>query len=150
MSKIFKQHFTVRWGDIDFNAHMANTAYLNVASDTRMIYFEEQGFSVQNFLQLHIGPVVMKDELDYYRELRLYDEFEVQLLIGGLSEDGSRFRFRNDFYRSDQVLAASVTTTDGWLDLDKRSLIPPPPKLLETLQQLGRTKDFEILSNSSK
>ena len=30
---------TASWADMDFNAHMANTAYLNRAVDARMAFF---------------------------------------------------------------------------------------------------------------
>lgn len=150
MNEIYKVHFKVRWGDLDFNAHMANTAYLNAAADVRMMYFEENGFSARNFEDLRIGPVVMKDEIEYYKELRLLEDLEVHHLISGISEDGSRFRFRNVFYRYDGKKAASVTTTAGWLDLNKRVLVAPPQKLLEAMQRLVKTEDFEILPNSSK
>jgi len=129
---------------------MANTAYLNTAADVRMMYFEENGFSVRNFENLRIGPVVMKDEIAYYKELRLLEDLEVHQLAAGISEDGSRFRFKNDFYRPDGKKAASVTTTAGWLDLNKRVLVTPPPKLFEAMQRLAKTEDFEILPNSNQ
>ena len=149
MSEIYKVHLKVRWGDLDFNAHMANSAYLNVAVDVRMMYFEENNFSVRNFEKLKIGPVVMKDEIIYFKELRLLEEIEVHHLIAGISEDGSRFRFRNIFYRPDGKKAAAVTTTAGWLDLSTRKLIAPPPNLFEAMRRLVKTEDFETLPNSS-
>lgn len=149
MQEIYKVHLKVRWGDLDFNGHMANTAYLNAAADARMMYFEENGFSVRNFEKLRIGPVVMKDEIVYYKELCLLEDLEVHHLVSGLSEDGSRFRFRNDFYRPDGKKAASVTTTAGWLDLNKRKLVAPPRDLYDAMQRLVRTEDFETLPNSS-
>src|SRR5580704_8279094 len=50
------------WADIDFNAHMKNTAYLDKTADVRHMYMAENGFAVEEFLRLGIGPVVMKDE----------------------------------------------------------------------------------------
>lgn len=49
------------WGDMDFNAHMKNTAFLDKSADVRMMFFAENGFSVEEFSRLRIGPVVMKD-----------------------------------------------------------------------------------------
>ena len=34
------------WGDMDFNSHMAGTAYLNKCGDVRMMLFAENGFSM--------------------------------------------------------------------------------------------------------
>ncbi|HUW65760.1 MAG TPA: thioesterase family protein [Spirochaetia bacterium] len=150
MNEIYKVHLKVRWGDLDSNAHMANTAYLNVAADVRLMYFEENGFSGRDFGKIHIGSVVMKDEIKYYKELRLLEDFEVHLLISGISEDGSRFRLHNSFYRQDGKKAASVTTTAGWLDLTVRKLIAPPRSLYEAMERLARTEDFATLPNSLK
>ncbi len=33
--EVYKKNFKARWGDMDFNAHIANTAYLNVSGDVR-------------------------------------------------------------------------------------------------------------------
>jgi acyl-CoA thioester hydrolase len=49
MSEPFTSRFRASWGQMDFNAHMANTAYLDLAADTRLLYFEEGGFSPRDF-----------------------------------------------------------------------------------------------------
>jgi acyl-CoA thioester hydrolase len=66
----FAKQFHVRWGDMDFNAHMSNTAYLDVSADVRMMYFQEHGFPMREFERLRVGPVITRDELEYFRELR--------------------------------------------------------------------------------
>jgi acyl-CoA thioesterase FadM len=60
--------FLAGWADMDWNKHMANTAYLNKVVDARMLAFKDMGFSVERFLEMRIGFVVMKDEIDYRRE----------------------------------------------------------------------------------
>jgi len=49
------------WADMDFNSHMKNTAYLDKAADVRQMFLIENGFPVEEFLHLRIGPVIMKD-----------------------------------------------------------------------------------------
>jgi acyl-CoA thioester hydrolase len=142
---MFEQRTRAGWGDMDFNAHMANTAYLDKAADTRMLYFAGHGFPMSEFTRLRVGPVVLRDEIDYLREVRLLEELVVTLELAGLNEDGSRFRLRNEFRRSDGAIAARVTTTGGWLDLDARKLVPPPAALLASLQGLARSEDFAAL-----
>src|SRR5438034_198989 len=58
---------------MDFNGHMANTAYLNLAADVRMAFFAEHGFPPSEFRKLALGPVVRKEELEYFREVGIYD-----------------------------------------------------------------------------
>lgn len=133
------------WGDMDFNAHMRNTAYLDKSADVRMMYFSENGFPMSEFVRRRLGPVVMKEELEYFKEVGLLEQLRVTLSNAGLSEDGSRFRVRNEFFRTDETLAAKVTSAGGWLDLSTRKLVAPPVALLRALQSLARTDDFEVL-----
>lgn len=150
MGDIFKRNFKARWGDMDFNGHMANTAYLNIAGDVRMMYFEEKGFTMRRFEELRLGPVVMKDEIEYFKELRLLEEFQVHQLLAGLSDDGFKFKIKNIFYNSDLKKVAVITSTGGWLDLNKRKLVVPPNDLLNTLQGLVKSDDFEIYQKKYK
>jgi acyl-CoA thioester hydrolase len=145
---MFERRLVAGWGDMDFNAHMRNTAYLDKAVDVRMMFFAENGFPVSEFARLRIGPVVMKDEVEYYREVNLLDEITVTLALAGLAEDGSRFRLRNEFFRADGKQVAKLTTTGGWLDLDARKLVPAPPMMLATLGRLARTDDFQSMPTS--
>ena len=140
----FERTFHVRWGDMDFNAHMRNTAYLDISGDVRMMYFAEHGFAMKEFERLRFGPVILKDELEYFRELHLLESIRVDLHVAGLNDDAGRFLLRNDFFREDK-LVARVTSHGGWLNLDRRKLTPPPDALAELLRSIPRTADFSDL-----
>ena len=145
---MFTKKLYAGWADMDFNAHMKNTAYLDKCSDVRLMFFAENGFPAEEFARLRFGPVVMKDEVEYYREVTLLQSIEVSLAVAGLSADGSRFILRNDFRRGDGKACVKVTSTGGWLDLDARKLIAPPESLLAGLRTLPRTDDFRELPSS--
>lgn len=146
---MYQKTLIAGWGDMDFNSHMRNTAYLDKSADVRMMYFSDFGFPMSEFHRLRLGPVVMKDEIEYFRECHLLDELGVTLSAAGLSTDGSRMLLRNEFFRQG-VLAARVTSTVGWFDLEQRKLAKPPAKLLEALQAMARTEDFRELPGSSR
>ncbi len=150
MSGVPLHHFTVRWGDIDANAHMANVAYLNIAVDARMTAFAAMGFPAGTFAQLKIGPVVRRETIEYRREMRLHEAGTVSLEMVGLSEDGSRFALRNTFVRHDGVTCAVLDTLGGWLDLVARKLVHPPDALLAAMRALPRTLDYAVLESSVK
>ncbi|HVR99351.1 MAG TPA: thioesterase family protein [Thermoanaerobaculia bacterium] len=147
---MFERTFFAGWGDMDFNSHMRNTAYLDKSADLRMVFFSEHGFPMQEFLRRKLGPVIQKDEVEYFREVNLLEELRVTLALAGLSEDGSRFLIRNEFFRADGKRAARVLSTGGWLDLAERKLVPAPSELLEALQAMPRTEDFQVLPVSVK
>lgn len=147
---MFEKHLIAGWGDMDFNSHMRNTAFLDKSADVRMMFFAEHGFPMEEFLRLQIGPVIRKDEIEYFREVRLLEDLRVSLALSGLSDDGSRFLLRNEFWRGGEQLAARVTSAGGWLDLSLRKLTAPPPALLAALRSLSATADFQPLPSSIK
>ena len=142
---MFTRTLYARWGDMDFNGHMKNTAYLDASADVRMMYFAEHGYSMRNFEELRFGPVILRDELEYFRELRLLEPVVVTLCCTGLSEDLSRFRLVNEFVREGGGRVARVTSTGGWLDLAARKMKPPPEGLGKLMQEMGRGEGFETL-----
>ena len=136
-----------RWGDMDFNGHMRNTAYLDASGDLRVHYFADHGFTAREFEHLQVGPVILRDTLEYYRELHLLEEVEVRLALLGLSDDGSHFRMRNDFRRPDGQKIARVESTGGWLDLRARKLTAPPEELRAVLHGMPRAAEFSALDS---
>ena len=147
---MFEKQLIAGWGDMDFNSHMRNTAFLDKSADVRMMFFAEHGFPMEEFVRLQIGPVVRKDEIEYFREIRLLEAFRVTLALAGLSEDGSRFLLRNEFWRAGEQLAATVTSAGGWLNLSVRKLVAPPDGLLTALRSLPETVDYRALPSSIK
>jgi acyl-CoA thioester hydrolase len=145
---MFEKESYAGWGDMDFNSHMRNTAFLDKSADLRMMFFAENGFPVDEFIRRNLGPVILKDEVEYFREVRLLEPLRVTLAIAGYTEDGRRFLLRNEIWRGDGKLAARVTSTGGWLDLSTRKLVTPPGTLLTTLRTLPQTDDFHILGAS--
>ena len=136
------------WADMDFNAHMRNTAFLDKSADVRLMYFSENGFPAAEFSRLRLGPVIMKDEVEYRKEVSLLQEIAVTLAIAGHSEDGSRFVLRNEIRRPDGTLCARVSSSGGWLDLTARKLVSPPEALHNAMKALQRTSDFVVLPSS--
>jgi acyl-CoA thioester hydrolase len=145
---MFSKTLFAGWGDMDFNAHMKNTAFLDKAADVRMLFFAENGFPMAEFSRLRIGPVIMKDEIEYRKEVGLLQEIVITLMTAGGSPDGSRFLLRNEICRPDGTLCARVTSAGGWLDLAARKLVTPPPTLFAAIESLPKTSDFVVLPSS--
>ena len=148
MAEIFERRFQVGWRDVDPNGHVANMTYLEYAVDTRIAFFESQGFSPNNFLKHGFGPVIKSDFTEYFREAVMLDELRVTIENGGNSDDYSRFRVINTVYNADGELAARVTSIGGWLDLKRRKLIEPHKEIKRAWRSLHRTEDFEELRSS--
>ncbi len=147
-ARVFSILTMAGWSDMDANGHMANVAYLSKCVDARMSFFKQHGFPVTEFAKRRLGPVVRRDELEYFREVALLEPITVTLALGGMALDGSRFRLINEILTGDGKLAARIRSEGGWLDLAKRKLIAPPADLLEALSAMPNAVDFEQLPSS--
>src|ERR1700716_4014003 len=138
----YAKEFLAGWGTMDFNGHMANTAYLDLAADVRMAFFAEHGFPPSEFRRLALGPVIRKEELEYFREVGLHETVTVTYAALAMSSDGSRFVVENEIWSAAGERAATVRSTGGWLDLRERKLVAPPTALLAVFQQVPRAPGF--------
>ena len=144
----YTREFLAGWRTMDFNGHLANTAYLDLAADVRLAFFADHGFPPTEFRRLALGPVIRKDELEYFREVGLHDKVTITFAALAMSADGARFVVENEIWLSTGERAATVRSTGGWLDLRARKLVAPPPALLAALRQVPRTPDFAELPSA--
>ena len=88
---MYLKEFEIRWNDIDANRHLANSAYINFMSHTRLSYMLENGFGQANMVANNIGPVVFYEHMFYFKEVFPGKPITVSLALKGLSEDGMYF-----------------------------------------------------------
>jgi YbgC/YbaW family acyl-CoA thioester hydrolase len=134
----------VRWGDLDGNGHVANSKYLEYATQARFQFLADNGFTYDDGRTQPVGPVVLSDFISYRRELRMGATATVSLALSGARRDGSRWQFTQTIRTGDH-LVATVTAIGGWLSLTERRLIPPPSELAKIILSLPRTDDFQWL-----
>lgn len=141
MTDRYAREFLAGWGTMDFNGHMANTSFLDVAADVRMAFFAEHGFPPAEFRRRGFGPVIQKDELEYFREVGLHQAVTVTHALLAMSADGARFVIENETWLAGER-AARVRSTGGWLDLKARKLVAPPPELFAAMARIPRDPGF--------
>lgn len=141
----YAKSFVVRWADCDANGHMRNTAYSEYAIDVRIAFLAEHGFGFDQFVASGFGPVLLREEIDYLRELKMNETVEVDFRQLGVSADGSRFRLQHDFTRGDGKPAARIVLDGGWMDMRIRRLAPPPDGLARAFAQAPRAEGYAEL-----
>jgi acyl-CoA thioester hydrolase len=114
------------------------------------MFFAENGFPMSEFVRLKLGPVGMRDDLEYVREVGLLQQITVTASVKGLAPDGSRWMIRQEVVDTDGRLCARLTSTGGWLDLVARKLVVPPERLLAVFRTLIDPGDFTELPSSIK
>ncbi|MGB5942319.1 MAG: thioesterase family protein [Leeuwenhoekiella sp.] len=145
---MFIKEFEIRWSDIDANRHLANTAYINFMSHTRLSFLQENGFGQKEIAALNIGPVVFYEHMYYFKEVFSGQPVRVSLQLKGLSEDGKYFEFLHNFYDGEGRNFASCEMMGSWIDLSQRKLIPLPKVMYDKLSKLERTSDFRTLTKA--
>jgi len=86
---MYLKEFEIRWSDVDANRHLANAAYLNFMSHTRMAFLMELGFTHKTMETHGIGPVVFYEHMYYFKEAFLGKPIKVSMEVVGMSEDGA-------------------------------------------------------------
>ncbi len=143
---MYTKQFEIRWSDIDANRHLANSAYINFMSHTRMGYFMENGFDQNELAKNNLGPVVFYEHIYYFKEAFMGKPVTVSLELKGLSEDGMYFEFLHNFFDHKGRNFASCEAMGGWIDLKERKLIGLPAHMRAEIDKMPHTNDFRILT----
>ncbi len=141
----YRKSFVIRWSECDANGHLRNTAYSEFAIETRLGYLTENGFPWPWFVERGLGPVLLREEIDYLRELHLGEKIEVDFKMLGTSPEGGRFKLSHDIYKESGKHAAHLVIRGGWLDLEQRRLTAPPEELARAMSSLERGDPWEDL-----
>ena len=139
----YKIDFHTKWADFDANKHMRHTAYNDYAAECRIRFFNDNGFDIDQFENDNFGPVLFKEETNFYREIKLGESIRIELFLEGMSEKGERFKMFHKIFREDGVLAAKIRIYAAWIDLKTRKLTVPPFAVVKTFNSLEKTEFFE-------
>ena len=143
---MYTKDFEVRWSDIDANRHLANSAYVNLMSHTRMAFLMEQGFDQKTMVTYKIGPVAFYEHMYYFKEAFLGDHIKVSLEIMGLSEDGKFFEFHHNFYNGKGENIARCEMMGAWISLESRKLTGLAIELRSKFNDIAKTAAFRVLT----
>ncbi|GLB48007.1 acyl-CoA thioesterase [Neptunitalea lumnitzerae] len=143
---MYLKEFEIRWSDTDANRHLANSAYINFMSHTRMAFLMENGFTQKELAKHNIGPVVFYEHMYYFKEAFAGKPVKVSLEIAGMSEDAMFFEFHHNFYDHSGFNFAHCEMMGAWIDLKTRKLIPLPEALKSLLGAEYRSDTFKILT----
>jgi len=143
---MYKKQFEIRWSDVDANRHLANSAYVNFMSHTRVAFFDEFNFSLQTLLKNNISPVIFYEHIFYFKEAFLGTPITVSLEVSGLSEDGMFFKIEHNFYNHKGENLANCEVLGAWIDLKSRALTGLPTELLSVMDAFPKTKNFKVLT----
>lgn len=132
----------VLWSQIDANRHLRHSAYADFSAQARSNMLNKLGLSLDEFAKYKIGPILFREELIYYREVKLDESIKVSTELHKFNTANGRFSFRHQVIKSDGVIAAVVNVDGAWLDLVARKLTTLPEHWKPILQNIPKTSDY--------
>lgn len=136
----------IRWSDIDANRHLANSAYLNFMSHTRLVEMNKAGITQDILAEHNLGPVVFYENIFYFKEVLPDQSVYVDIKLKGLSADYLFFQFEQNLYDEQGQHMANYEMLGSWIDMKERKLKSIPDELAILFNHIDRTEDFKILS----
>lgn len=134
---------SIRWADIDANRHLRHSVYYDFGAAARMKLLSERGLTTQKLEELHIGPILFREEAVFRREIHLEDKITLTVEMHKSTEDYSRWSLRHSFLKEDGTLAATLTIDGAWIDLNLRKLAKPDAFIQNVFSEFPKAADFE-------
>jgi acyl-CoA thioester hydrolase len=131
----------IRWADIDANFHVLHSRYYDYCADARMKALQSGGITMQLIQQHGVGPVLLREECVFKRELKFGDAIEIRIFLKSVTEDFSRWSFICEIWKNNDILSAVVTVDGAWIDVAKRKLVAPPDVFQEVFKQLPKAEN---------
>lgn len=139
----FSRPLQLRWSDLDPNFHVRHSVYYDWGAMVRVAFLNEFGLSAQVMEELQFGPILFREECIFRREIRSGDEVAIDLQITRSKKDFSRWTIRHALIKNEGIVCAQLTVEGAWMDVVRRKLASPPPKVHEVFGLMPRSEDFE-------
>lgn len=139
----YRKKMEIRWADLDPNFHMRHSNYYDLGAQMRISVFSALGITPEAMRKYHIGPILLREECVFRREILMGDEVEIDIKLLKARHDGSRWTMQHHLYKNGEQLAAVITIDGAWMDLEKRKLAVIPEAFKARFGEIPRSKDFE-------
>ncbi|MCK5906374.1 MAG: thioesterase family protein [Flavobacteriales bacterium] len=150
MQTKFSKIFETRWSDFDANMHMRHTVYNDCAAQLRLDLLVQNGFDMKTLSKIGLGPVLLREETKFLREVNIGENLTVDVEIIGLSKSGDRWNMLHHIYKNETTLAAIITVEGAWIDMRLRKIATPPKELNDKFLDNYRSDNFEWIERKAK
>ncbi|WP_067814878.1 acyl-CoA thioesterase [Nocardia inohanensis] len=120
----FSVPVTVRGYELDINGHLNQAVYLQYAEHARWELLRAAGIQEEKMIASGIGPIVLENNIKYFRELHGGDEVTVSCEFEWAG--GKVFKMRQFVTKLDGTVSAQIDVVGGVMDLKARKLVADP------------------------
>ena len=133
----------IRWSDLDPNFHLRHSVYYDWGAYCRVEFLNQFGLTASVMQQLHIGPILFREECVFRKEVRSGDDVKMNLVLPKSKKDFSRWTIKHNIYKNDDLLCAVITVDGAWINTKERKLASPPEQVFEVFSKMPKTEEFE-------
>ena len=140
----YRKKIQVRWADLDPNFHMLHSRYYELGAYVRMCFFVENGITEIELQKHRIGPILLREECMFRREIRFGDDVEIDLHITRAKQNLMRWSIEHTITRNGE-LSAIIKVDGSWINLDRRRMAAPPEAFLSIFERMPRSAEFHYI-----
>ena len=133
----------IRWSDLDPNFHLRHSVYYDYGAYCRICFLQDGGLTNQRMYELHIGPILFREEAIFRKEIRMGDDLRINLEVLKSRRDFSRWTIRHQLIKEENTLAALVTVEGAWINTLARKLATPPIDVISVFEKMPKAPEFE-------
>lgn len=141
----YKEQFQVIWADLDPNAHMRHTAYNDYAAQVRVGLFDRLNLPLNKLVASGYGPVLFHEDTTFQKEVFMSEKITVDCAALAFRKDLKVWKFRQRIFKQNGEVACTIIATGAFMDLKQRKVVVPPQEIIDMLEQIPKTEDFQLL-----
>ena len=144
MEKFIKE-IQLRWSDLDPNFHLRHSVYYDWGAFCRVEFLNEFQLTSKIMQQLHIGPIIFREECVFKREIRYGDKITIDLKLIKARRNFSRWSIQHIIQKNEDTLSAILTVDGAWINTTERKLAVPPVEAERVFSQMPVDENFQWL-----
>ena len=138
---LYTKTIDVRWADLDPNFHMLHSRYYDLGAYIRMCFLVDHGISPQALDEHRIGPILLREECTFRKEIRFGDKVEIDLHLTRARKNMLRWSIEHTITRNGE-LSAVIKVDGSWISMDKRKMAAPPDSFVTVFEEMPRSAEF--------
>ena len=144
-NEVFRKTYEVTWDQQDPIGHLRGIALLNFVVNTQFSWIAHCGCGQDRLAQSGYDPIVLRLDARYHHEVLLGETVVDILYLAGLAPDGSMWKTYHELIKADGEKVATVKLEGTWFNWKTRKAVAPRKELLEILNKLQRSSNFESM-----
>ena len=141
----FIKEIQLRWSDLDPNFHLRHSVYYDWGAFCRVEFLNEFQLTSKTMEQLHIGPIIFREECIFKKEIRYGDKVTIDLKLIRAKRNFSKWSIQHNIHKSESTLSAILTVDGAWMNTIERKLAIPPVEAERVFNQMPLDENFQWL-----